>query len=587
MVAPPNWIIATVGDVLRGVEAGKSEKTLERRPLGDDVGVVKVSAVTWGEFDPAEAKAVQPSQFDHSKSIRNGDLLFSRANTVELAGAVVHVTQDHPHLMLSDKILRLLTCDEIAPRYLMYSLRTADSRRHLEGSATGTSTSMRNITQENLRKTPLPLPPAVEQLRIVAKLDDIFEQTRAAKARLERLPALLEKLKRSILAAAFRGDLTNDWRAAHPDVEPAHVLLDRIRAERHRLWEDGLRAKGKDPRNTPYEEPPVVDAATVPVLPAGWAWTSLEALTDPHRVIRYGILMPGEDFPGGVPYVKVRNIKQDRVRLDDVLRTSPAMHAKFKGAELAKRDLLVTIRGTWGRVAPVPPELVGGNITQDTARIAPLNLVAAEYLASALRAPWSQTFLDGVAKGIAVKGVNITDLRCTPIPIPSPAEQARVVDAIAGALASVASIANHQDSALTRVSQLEKAALATAFRGELVRQDPADEPASVLLERIHAIRAAEPERTRRRRGQRQGDTVMAEASTVASNGNGINGHHDDSLDLVVAVFQQVAESQTATSIAEATGLTTAVVKKALDSLAADGQVRVHGSAHSATYEWTA
>jgi restriction endonuclease S subunit len=291
--------------------------------------------------------------------------------------------------------------------------------------------------------------PLNEQRRVVARLDAVFEQTRAAKARLERLPALLEKLKRAILAAAFRGDLTKDWRAApaRPDVEPGSVLLSRIRADRRHRWECGLREKGKDPVRMIYQPPADVDASALPELPAGWTWTSLEAITDPHRVIRYGILMPGDDVPGGVPYVKVRNIKQDRVLVDDVLHTTKEMHAKFKGAELAARDLLVTIRGTWGRVAPVPLELVGGNITQDTARIAPLNIVSPEYLAHALRAPWSQKFLDRVAKGMAVKGVNISDLRCTPLPVRPLAEQTRIAESIESALAFVGAIVGAQRAA--------------------------------------------------------------------------------------------------------------------------------------------
>ncbi len=91
--------------------------------------------------------------------------------------------------------------------------------------------------------------PLNEQRRIVGKLDAIFEQTRAARARLERLPALLTKFKRSILAAALpRRPLGQYWRVAHPDVEPASELLDRIRTEHRRRWESRPARQGQGPQ---------------------------------------------------------------------------------------------------------------------------------------------------------------------------------------------------------------------------------------------------------------------------------------------------------------------------------------------------
>jgi hypothetical protein len=125
---------------------------------------------------------------------------------------------------------------------------------------------------------PVWVPPRTEQRRIVAKLDAIFDRTRAAKARLKRLHTLLDKLRRSILAAAFRGDLTADWRAIHPDagVEPSSALFKRIRAERRRQWEASVSAKGKDLRRVKYSEAPrVVDEEDLPPLPNGWTWTTV------------------------------------------------------------------------------------------------------------------------------------------------------------------------------------------------------------------------------------------------------------------------------------------------------------------------
>ena len=195
----------------------------------------------------------------------------------------------------------------LAPYGPLYLRLATVAERALAVDPSLTLVSLRQLaealTAASLERIPLPLPPLNEQRRIVAKLDAIFEQTRAAKARLERLPALLEKLKRSILAAAFRGDLTKDWRAAHPDVEPASALLDRIRAERRHSWEADLRAKGKDPAKAKYEEPRAAGDGDVPELPSSWTWLSAEQCA---WEITVGHLGPMKDryVNSGIPFLR-------------------------------------------------------------------------------------------------------------------------------------------------------------------------------------------------------------------------------------------------------------------------------------------
>jgi len=109
-------------------------------------------------------------------------------------------------------------------------------------------------------------------------------------AALDSIRPLLEKLRQSSLAAAFRGDLTKDWRAKHPDVEPASELLKRIRVERQTKWEEAelakMVAKGKPPKDdrwrAKYEEPKPVDPERLPGLPEGWCWASVDEVTWSH-----------------------------------------------------------------------------------------------------------------------------------------------------------------------------------------------------------------------------------------------------------------------------------------------------------------
>src|SRR5207247_1331925 len=116
-------------------------------------------------------------------------------------------------------------------------------------------------------------------------------------------------------------------------------------------------------------------AAAARLFSGSFAERRLADVVDPERPIRYGILMPKEDVPDGVLYVRVRDYPKGVVEIAGLRRTTPEIAQQYKRASLRPGDVLVSIRGTYGRVAVVPPELDGANITQDTARVAPTDEV--------------------------------------------------------------------------------------------------------------------------------------------------------------------------------------------------------------------
>ena len=192
------------------------------------------------------------------------------------------------------------------------------------------------------------LPPLNEQKRIVAKIDALFERSRRAKAALDAIPPLLDKLRQSILAAAFRGDLTADWRAQNPDVEPADKLLERIRAERRRRWEEAelakMRERGKEPKNdkwkTRYKVSPAskessaIDSFGVPKS-TGWTEAVLEQLCDPLRGIPYGIVQTGRPMAEGVPTVRCGDIKGLDVEVSGLKRVDEEIERRYARTPVA------------------------------------------------------------------------------------------------------------------------------------------------------------------------------------------------------------------------------------------------------------
>jgi len=224
-----SWNHRALGDVLVNLSAGKSFKCLERPAREGEWGVVKVSAMTWGAFREDENKTVLPGrEIDERLEIRPGDLLVSRANTLGYVGAVVLVGRCRPKLLLSDKSLRLEPTSDVLPEWLVVALRSRTVRRHIESVATGTSDSMRNISQPKLRALRIPVPPVTEQesvTREVSRQLSVLDATeRAVRVRLQAA----YRLRSSVLSAAFSGSLV------HQDAsdESASVLLERIIAGR-------------------------------------------------------------------------------------------------------------------------------------------------------------------------------------------------------------------------------------------------------------------------------------------------------------------------------------------------------------------
>jgi len=165
-------------------------------------------------------------------------------------------------------------------------------------------------------------------------------------------------------------------------------------------------------------------------LPESWEVVSLGECVEADRPICYGILKPGRSWPGGVPVVKVKNIKFGRILEADLLLTSPDLDEQYKRSRLRERDILLTIRGTTGRLARVPASLEGANITQDSARISIRTGISSSFVYYALQGEPLQKQIADHTRGQAVKGINIRDVRRLMLPFPPLWEQEKIADAL-------------------------------------------------------------------------------------------------------------------------------------------------------------
>lgn len=398
------------------------------------------------------------------------------------------------------------------------------------------STAVPGINREDLYRLSIPLPPLNEQQRIVAKVEALFEQSRTARQALDRIPPLLKKFRQSVLAAAFRGDLTRDWRESRiadlrsriadfdPDkstirnpqseilYEPASALLERIRTERRRKWEEGLRAKGKDPRKVKFEEPEPVDTSDLPGLPEGWVWVQFGGLISFVTSGSRGWAKYYSD--NGPIFLRVGNLDHDSISLDlaQVIRVRPPNGAEGTRTKVEPGDILVSITADVGMVAVAPENIEEAYINQHVALARPLRGLSVSYLAYYFASQeGGQKQFTEMQYGMTKTGLNLANVQDVRIPFAPLSEQRRVVARIEEMFAHADTIEITVDAARQQAKKLEQSILARAFRGELVPQDPDDEPASVFLDRIRA------ERMRSSIGK--GPTVSRRKGRGPQNGN--------------------------------------------------------------------
>jgi type I restriction enzyme S subunit len=202
---PEGWEWTTCDAAINSIDAGASFKCEERPPELGEVGVLKVSALTWGTYDENESKTCNDEgRIEEKYLVRDGDFLFSRANTIELVGACLIVGKSTKQLMLSDKTLRFKVDERVLPEWLQICLSCKFGRDEIERLATGNQESMRNIGQERIRQIRMPMPPLSEQKRIVAEVDRHLSSVRATQVEIEANIHRAGALRQATLAMQFQ-----------------------------------------------------------------------------------------------------------------------------------------------------------------------------------------------------------------------------------------------------------------------------------------------------------------------------------------------------------------------------------------------
>lgn len=493
---PPGWALTDIGALGRYVNGrgfGKSEWKKAGLPI------IRIQNLN------DESASFNYSDKEHEEKYRvgDGDLLVAWA-----ASLGVYVWNRGP-AWLNQHIFRVEVEERaVAKPFLYYALKDALAALYKKAHGSG----MVHITKAKFDRHPIKLPPVGEQKRIVSKIDELFSRIDEGERALEQVSKLVERYRQSVLKAAVTGELTRDWREARKATgEPAEsgeVLLNRILTARREAWEQAelakMTAKGAKPANDDwkkkYDEPPPLDTCDLPKLPDGWAWTSLGQI---KTFSLYGPRFSNDDYvEDGHLVLRTSDIsKAGRVNVAAApkLRLTPEEFRKYR---VEKGDLLVTRTGSLGTLALFDDDveaIPGAYLIQFRV---PAPDVTRWYLFHFLKSPIGQEKLLKGGAGVGRPNLNAPSIESIPIPLPPLAEQIAIVDFIESTIESLGKMLEQLEHSSMESSALRQSVLRAALAGQLAKQDPSDEPASVLIERI-AAESTKPMAAATKRGHKK------------------------------------------------------------------------------------
>jgi len=611
---PPGWVEAPLGDLGEWFGGGTPSKSRQAYWDGGTVPWVSPKDMKVPEIADTEDHITELAVAESATQlVPAGSLLF-----VVRSGILAHdvpLAVNRPTVSMNQDMKALHPRGGLSSGYLLHVLRSR--RQAILDNCRKAGTTVASLNFPQLRAFRIPIAPLPEQHRIVAKIEELQTHSHRAREALEAIPDLIERFRQSVLGAAFRGDLTADWREARSlpapkpntwyvyailcedqsiyigqtedlqrrwrehrsgegaqwtkrhkplyvvhweelpsrdeaaarekwlktgfgrkwlkrelkagrlrqtgTIEPASELLKRILAERRKRWEDAerdkLKAKGLTgdklaaelaKRRKKCKEPTPPDTTDLPGLPEGWCWTRWEQV---------GFCQNGRAFPSkhyaseGMKLLRPGNLHASGAIewTEHNTRRMPWKWVSDHPSYVVGPDELVvnltaqSLKDEFlGRVCLTGPgeECL---LNQRIARLTPVG-IESEFCLWLLKSPVFRSYVDGLNTGSLIQHMFTSQIMSFVLPLPPAEEQRMIVGAITGAFQS-RETTNAAIADCARLSSvLDQSILAKAFRGELVPQNPSDEPASPLLERISVPSESSVGRGRRggNRGQAAG-----------------------------------------------------------------------------------
>ena len=458
---PEGWEWRQIGDVILDAQAGFSSG---QKDVPGGIPHLRMNNITSEcTLDLSELRTVPPDLAKARHFLRPDDVLVCHTNSVKLVGKTALYDATGGERAFSNHLTRLrVKPDLIHPHWLWRGITVLWRDRYFE-TRCKKWVNQATIQRDVLLAAPVPVPPLPEQQRLVEKIERLLEQSRTAREALNRIQPLLKRFRQSVLAKAFRGELTQ----RDPNDEPASILLERIREERRQKWEEDLRARGKDSRKAKYVEPEAPDTSGLPGLPEGWVWASMGQLAEVSTGATPLRSKKKAYYDGGtIPWIKSGALNDDPVMKAEEFVTELALE-ETNTKIFPRETLLVAMYGegqTRGRVSELGIE---GATNQACAAM--LFSAAASGCKAIVKYYFRKTYEDIrlLSAGGVQPNLNLSLVRRTSLPLAPLAEQRRIVARIETSFSEVEAIERSVARARRLAEHVDQAVLARAFRGEL------------------------------------------------------------------------------------------------------------------------
>ena len=458
---PKGWSKICFDDICE-IARGGSPRPIQEYLTDDPEGInwIKISDATQSDRYIYKTKQkIKRSGISRSRIVKDGDFILS--NSMSFGRPYIVKTEGCIH----DGWLVLSINSEVFDQdYLYYFLSSQEAYKQFDSKAAGST--VRNLNIDIVKTVEALIPPLAEQKRIVTKLDSLFAHTRRARQELDHIPKLIERYKQAILSAAFRGDLTADWRKENNQIINAKKFL----------IDSGIM--------------PCKDVELSP-LPDTWIW----ALTGDLCNIKSGVALGKKRSLGTelieLPYLRVANVQKGWLDLSEI-KTVLVTQKEAESLYLQSGDILMNEGGDRDKLGRghVWNSQVENCIHQNhvfrlrlkSQKISPFYI---SYYANELG---QQYFIGQGKQTTNLASISMSKLSRFPIPVAPPEEMQVILQLIEKELKKIEILRQEVSKAYKFLDRLEQSTLAKAFRGEIVPQDPNDEPASILLERIQKER---------------------------------------------------------------------------------------------------
>jgi len=420
-------------------------------------------------------------EFLRKSSLVPGDLFVAN---VGYPGKLFIVPDLGQPMTIGPNGLRIRSNQVSSNKFLAYFYLSPQGKSIIDELVSGSAQQKFNKT--GLRKSIVFLPPLNEQNRIVEKLDSLFTRIESIKERMETIPELIKQFRQSVLHAAVTGKLTEEWRN-NKNLSP--IDLVKLEDQRESLKKEYSQSRGRKSYKHKVAFKPDILGGTKGInelfqIPKKWEWVTIDQVIwnisdGPHFSPKY------VDNNIGVRFISTRNVKYSGVDFSDCKYVSREDHISFtERGKPENGDVLLTKGGTTG-IACVVEEDSDFSYWVHVALIKPItNGILSDYLRDALSSQFCYNQSQALTHGVGNQDLGLTRIIHIIIPLPPIEEQYAIAEKVEKLLGQAQRIEDKFNVLKESFDKLPDSILSKAFKGKLIPQDPNDEPAEKLLERI-------------------------------------------------------------------------------------------------------